>query len=599
MATGNSSISLASLDFDTLKANLKNFLRTQSAFKDYDYDGSNMNVLLDVLSYNTFMNAFYLNMAASEMFLDSAQLRSSVVSHAKMLNYTARSNRSSKAVIDLIIPTSNAVSFTIPKGTSFTGKNSSGNYTFTTDKTLTLLSGNQTFTANNLAIYEGSYSQDTFIVNYNDEGQKFTLLDSNIDTNSLVVVVSENDGQYISEYVQTKSLYDLDGLSEVYFLQCDIDNRYQIVFGDGVFGRKPLNGAVITAEYRTTAGTAANGIDTFTIEVDLSGINNTRIESGMTTTTVAISSSGADAESIESIRYNAPRYFQTQERVVTTQDYIDLILANFPDIESVNAYGGETISGIGDVEYGKVYVSCSTYSGTALTDSRKKDLIAFLQPRSSLGISPVIIDPEFVYITLLSKVHIDYNQTGLTPYQMQTVVIDTISDFNDNNLKQFGRNFRMSNLTSAIDNTDYSILSNETTAFIYKKFIDLNPINAVSLKVDFHSNEIQQASIISNEFLSEGKTYVYTDYISGVNNTAGNLFRLEKTVTTTASNYSIAGFIDYNNGIININSYIYDAVPTGGLRIFAAPVNQDIYCSRNNLLQIDTGSGVSVSVVSG
>ena len=599
MATGNSSISLASLDFDTLKANLKNFLRTQSAFKDYDYDGSNMNVLLDVLSYNTFMNAFYLNMAASEMFLDSAQLRSSVVSHAKMLNYTARSNRSSKAVIDLIIPTSNAVSFTIPKGTSFTGKNSSGNYTFTTDKTLTLLSGNQTFTANNLAIYEGSYSQDTFIVNYNDEGQKFTLLDSNIDTNSLVVVVSENDGQYISEYVQTKSLYDLDGLSEVYFLQCDIDNRYQIVFGDGVFGRKPLNGAVITAEYRTTAGTAANGIDTFTIEVDLSGINNTRIESGMTTTTVAISSSGADAESIESIRYNAPRYFQTQERVVTTQDYIDLILANFPDIESVNAYGGETISGIGDVEYGKVYVSCSTYSGTALTDTRKKDLIAFLQPRSSLGISPVIIDPEFVYITLLSKVHIDYNQTGLTPYQMQTVVIDTISDFNDNNLKQFGRNFRMSNLTSAIDNTDYSILSNETTAFIYKKFIDLNPINAVSLKVDFHSNEIQQASIISNEFLSEGKTYVYTDYISGVNNTAGNLFRLEKTVTTTASNYSIAGFIDYNNGIININSYIYDAVPTGGLRIFAAPVNQDIYCSRNNLLQIDTGSGVSVSVVSG
>jgi hypothetical protein len=508
MATGNSSISLASLDFDTLKANLKNFLRTQSAFKDYDYDGSNMNVLLDVLSYNTFMNAFYLNMAASEMFLDSAQLRSSVVSHAKMLNYTARSNRSSKAVIDLIIPTSNAVSFTIPKGTSFTGKNSSGNYTFTTDKTLTLLSGNQTFTANNLAIYEGSYSQDTFIVNYNDEGQKFTLLDSNIDTNSLVVVVSENDGQYISEYVQTKSLYDLDGLSEVYFLQCDIDNRYQIVFGDGVFGRKPLNGAVITSEYRTTAGTAANGIDTFTIEVDLSGINNTRIESGMTTTTVAISSSGADAESIESIRYNAPRYFQTQERVVTTQDYIDLILANFPDIESVNAYGGETISGIGDVEYGKVYVSCSTYSGTALTDSRKKDLIAFLQPRSSLGISPVIIDPEFVYITLLSKVHIDYNQTGLTPYQMQTVVIDTISDFNDNNLKQFGRNFRMSNLTSAIDNTDYSILSNETTAFIYKKFIDLNPINAVSLKVDFHSNEIQQASIISNEFLSEGKTYV-------------------------------------------------------------------------------------------
>ena len=599
MATGNSSISLASLDFDTLKANLKNFLRTQSAFKDYDYEGSNMNVLLDVLSYNTFMNAFYLNMTASEMFLDSAQLRSSVISHAKMLNYTPRSNRSSKAIINLTIPTSNAVTFTIPKGTSFTGQNSSGNYTFTTDKTLTLLSGNLTFTANDLTIYEGSYSQDTFVNNYNDEAQKFTLLDSNIDTDSLVVVVSENDGQYISEFVQVKSLYSLDAYSEVYFLQSDIDGRYQIVFGDGVFGRKPLNGAVITAEYRTSLGTEANGIDTFVIEVDLSAVNNTRIESGMITNVVTSSSSGAYAESIESIRYNAPRYFQTQERVVTTQDYIDLITANFADIQSVNAYGGETISGVGEVEYGKVYVSCSTYSGTALTASRKKDLLAFLQPRSSIGISAVIIDPEFVFITLLCKVHVNYNQTGLTPSQMNNVVVDAISVFNDDNLKMFGKNFRMSNLVAEIDNSDAGILSNETSAFIYKKFTDLSATVAISLKVDFHLNAIQQATIISNEFLSGGQTYVYTDYISGVNNDAGNLFRLEKTTTTSVVNYSIAGLIDYASGIISINSYVYDSVPTGGLRIFAVPVNQDIYSNRNNILQIDTGSGIAVSVVSG
>ena len=599
MATGNSSISLASLDFDTLKANLKNFLRTQSAFKDYDYEGSNMNVLLDVLSYNTFMNAFYLNMTASEMFLDSAQLRSSVISHAKMLNYTPRSNRSSKAIINLTIPTSNAVTFTIPKGTSFTGQNSSGNYTFTTDKTLTLLSGNLTFTANDLTIYEGSYSQDTFVNNYNDEAQKFTLLDSNIDTDSLVVVVSENDGQYISEFVQVKSLYSLDAYSEVYFLQSDIDGRYQIVFGDGVFGRKPLNGAVITAEYRTSLGTEANGIDTFVIEVDLSAVNNTRIESGMITNVVTSSSSGAYAESIESIRYNAPRYFQTQERVVTTQDYIDLITANFADIQSVNAYGGETISGVGEVEYGKVYVSCSTYSGTALTASRKKDLLAFLQPRSSIGISAVIIDPEFVFITLLCKVHVNYNQTGLTPSQMNNVVVDAISVFNDDNLKMFGKNFRMSNLVAEIDNSDAGILSNETSAFIYKKFTDLSATVAISLKVDFHLNAIQQATIISNEFLSGGQKYVYTDYISGVNNDAGNLFRLEKTTTTSVVNYSIAGLIDYASGIISINSYVYDSVPTGGLRIFAVPVNQDIYSNRNNILQIDTGSGIAVSVVSG
>ena len=163
----------------------------------------------------------------------------------------------------------------------------------------------------------------------------------------------------------------------------------------------------------------------------------------------------------------------------------------------------------------------------------------------------------------------------------------------------FGKNFRMSNLVAEIDNSDAGILSNETSAFIYKKFTDLSATVAISLKVDFHLNAIQQATIISNEFLSGGQKYVYTDYISGVNNDAGNLFRLEKTTTTSVVNYSIAGLIDYASGIISINSYVYDSVPTGGLRIFAVPVNQDIYSNRNNILQIDTGSGIAVSVVSG
>ena len=226
-------------------------------------------------------------------------------------------------------------------------------------------------------------------------------------------------------------------------------------------------------------------------------------------------------------------------------------------------------------------------------------MLAFLQPRSSIGISAVIIDPEFVFITLLCKVHVNYNQTGLTPSQMNNVVVDAISVFNDDNLKMFGKNFRMSNLVAEIDNSDAGILSNETSAFIYKKFTDLSATVAISLKVDFHLNAIQQATIISNEFLSGGQKYVYTDYISGVNNDAGNLFRLEKTTTTSVVNYSIAGLIDYASGIISINSYVYDSVPTGGLRIFAVPVNQDIYSNRNNILQIDTGSGIAVSVVSG
>jgi hypothetical protein len=599
MATANSSISLASLDFDTLKNNLKAFLSTQSAFKDYDYEGSNMNVLLDVLSYNTFMNAFYLNMAVSEMFLDSAQLRSSVASHAKMLNYTPRSRRSAAAVINTVIPTSNANVLTIPKGTSFTGKNLNGNYTFTTDKTLTLTSGNNTFTAANLHIYEGSYSQDAFVMNYSDETQKFTLLNPNIDTESMVVVVSENNGANTAEFLLAENLFGLDNTSNSYFLQTDIDGRYQIVFGDGVLGRRPLNGAVITAEYRSCEGDLANGIDTFVIENDLGGINNTDVQAGLTTTTVANSADGAMAESIESIRYNAPRHFQTQERVVTNQDYIDLILANFPDIQSVNAYGGDVLSQFGDVEYGKVYISASTYSGNTLTQTRKNDLLSFLKPRAVLGITPIIIDPEYMYVTLSSKVHVDFTQTGLTPAQMNTVVVNAISAFNSAELQQFGRNFRLSALTSAIDFADASILSNETSTFIYKKFVDLETINEQLFTVDFHGNALRRGSILSNTFKSDGRSYILTDYISGVNNTAGNLYKLESTISTSAINYSVVGSVDYTNGTVRVSSTQIDSLPAGGLRIFASAVNQDVYANRNNIVEIDTGSGLSISIVSG
>ena len=598
MATANASLGLASLDFDTLKASLKTFLSSQSAFKDYDYEGSNMNVLLDVLSYNTYMNAFYLNMAMSEMFLDSAQLRSSVASHAKELNYTPRSARSSRAKIDITIPTSNAVNFVIPKGTSFIGSNINGNYTFSTDKTIVLTSGNNTFTAANVSIFQGAYVQDAYVMDYSNVTQKFTITDANVDTQSLTVAVSENNGADVNEFLLAESLFGVTSNSNVYFLQTDIDGRYQILFGDGVLGRRPLNGATITAEYRACEGAAADGVDTFGIENELGAINNTQIQSGLIITTTLVSSDGAAAENVESIRKNAPRHFQTQERVVTTQDYIDLILANYPDVESVNAYGGETVSQFGDIEYGKVYVSCSTYSGTPLTTNRKSDILAFLKPRATLGITPVMVDPEYIYITLLSKIHVDFNQTSLTAAQMDTVVRSAISQYNTTFLQALGNNFRLSTLMASIDVSDNSIISNETTAFMYKKFGDLQKYLTTPLIVDFHGNQIKPGSIVSNQFQSNNKLYSFTDYIAGVDNTAGNIFQVEKTASTSAINYSIVGSVNYDTGYITIKSLTYDTTPANGLKIFAAPVNQDIYSSRNNILEIDTGAGVSTTIVS-
>lgn len=597
MATSNSSLSLAALDFDTLKTNLKTFLSTQSTFKDYDYEGSNMNVLLDVLSYNTFMNAFYLNMAASEMFLDSAQLRSSVVSHAKELNYVPRSNRSSVAVVNLTVPTSNAITLTIPKGTSFVGKNINGNYSFSTDKTYVLSSGNNTFVAANLHIYEGSYTQEAFVIDYTNEIQKFTLLNPNIDTDSLVVIVSENNGANTAEFLRTDSLFGLNGTSNVYFLQTDIDGRYQIAFGDDVCGRKPLNGAVITAEYRSCSGDLANGVDTFAIENDLGGINSTNILAGLSVTTVTNSADGAPVETIESIRYNAPRHFQTQERAVTTQDYIDLITSNFPDVQSVSAYGGELVSQFGDVEYGKVYISCSNYSGNPLSDSRKQDVLAFLKPRSILGITPVLVDPEYIFITLSTKVHVDFNRTGLSSTQMSAVVVDAITTYNNDSLKKLGYNFRLSNLMSSINDIDPSIISNETNIYMYKKFINVETYSTTPLNVDFHGNAIRPGTILSNKFASDGKYYVFTDYISGISNPLGNIYRVEQTLNTDTLNYSVVGSVNYTSGFVSIKNMPYDSTPVTGLKIFCIPSNQDIYSTRNDILEIDVGAGVSVTIV--
>jgi hypothetical protein len=418
----------------------------------------------------------------------------------------------------------------------------------------------------------------------------------NIDTDSLLVIVSENNGNNVTEFVKARNLYGLNPSSNVYFLDTDIDGSYRVMFGDNILGRKPQNGSVITAEYRAAAGSPANGVDTFAIEVDLATINQTAILGNQTVTTVSVAAGGANAESVESIRYNAPRHYQTQERAVTVNDYRDLIVEEFPDIESVSAYGGESVSGIGAVEYGKVFVSASTFSGTTLSDNQKQEVINYLSPRVPLGITPVIIDPDYTFITMLMNVHVDFTQTSLTPTQIISLVRTTVSTFNDDNLKRFDRDFRLSNLMTAINDSDRAIISNEVSLYLYKK---ANPPLAISVGINLdYQAPIRPGTVLSSQFTVSGQTYTYTDSISGVTNSAGLLYRLQTSPTSTALNYIIAGKINYDAGTITISPTIYDTV-SNSLRIFAIPVNQDIYSQKNEILEIDVGSGISVTVVSG
>ena len=585
----NSSLQLSSLDFDTLKQNFKNYLISQSVFKDYDFEGSNINVLLDVMSYNSYLNSFYLNMIASEMFLDTAQKLDSVISHAKELNYIPRSNRSSKAVVNLNISTTGIDNpLVMPKGTVFSGTNSNGFYNFVTDKEQYFLSSDKIYRITNLELYEGSYTKDSFTMDYASETQKFILSNFEIDTNSLEVTVIENSVNTVFAFAE--NLYNLDHTSNVYFLQATSNKQYELIFGDNIFGRKPKNGAVISANYRITSGSDGNGVTTFTLDSNIGPINN-GIAVNDVVTTVSGSLSGANSEGIESIRFNAPRHYQTQGRCVTSNDYEVLVLQNYPEIQYVNVYGGEITNT--EVNFGTVFISPSTFSGNVLTDTRKTDMVNFVNKLSPIGIRVKIIDPDYLYVTLNSVIHTNLASTTSSPTAIINKVTDAVKKYNTDNLQNFNTAFRLSRLEQKINEADIGILSNETSTQIYRIFSpEIN--QSIIITCDLN-NSIERGSVLSSRFIAAGKNYVFTDYIEGVTTGNGILYQYEQENNPIKTYYEI-GTINYVTGLIYINSIEYFNI-FGGLKIFATPKNKDIYCRNNSIIEIDTISGLTLTTV--
>ena len=468
----NSSLNLASLDFDTLKQNFKTFLASQSVFKDYNFDGSNINVLLDVMAYNSYLNSFYLNMVASEMFLDSAQKYDSMVSHAKELNYIPSSNRSSTADISFSLETSGlSGSLTIPKETKFVGTNSNGSFTFTTDQTTSWSSSNSTYTIANLQIYEGIYFQDTYLIDYNQEAQKFIISNPDIDTSSLTVTVVEDNGQTNTNFTQKTTLFGLKSDSEIFFLQAAQNNKYEIVFGDNLFGRYPKNNALVIANYRLSKGSNADGVSSFTLADNLDLVNNGSINPPLNINVNTNSVGGALQENIESIRYHAPRYFATQQRAVATDDFSSLILSEFGGvINDVNIYGGETLT---IPQYGRVVVNVQPKSGTIVPEYIKSEISNYLLNYVSLPTRIIIGDPEYFYCKVSANVQYDSTKTTLFSQDIKSKVIQSITNFSNTNLQAFNLDLRYSKLISAVDNADLSITSNDTNIKMIKRLAPL------------------------------------------------------------------------------------------------------------------------------
>jgi hypothetical protein len=474
-------LNVTGLDFDTIKDNLKTFLQQQSEFQDYNFEGSGLSVLLDILAYNTHYNAYYLNMVANESFLDSSMLRNSVVSHAKKLGYTPRSASASRASVTVTVDSGSSTpgSATLPKGYRFLSNQlDNKSYLFVTleDKTVSKTGNNFVFSSVN--VYEGQLVSYTYIHNQlSNPTQVFNIPDNSIDTSTLKVSVRPSTtNTEITVYNQATDVMSVTANSAVYYLQEGQNGQYQIYFGDNVVGKKLPDGGVVTLEYLSTLGAESNKANNFVGTASIDGYSNYTISS------LSAASGGSDRETIDEIKYAAPLNFLSQNRAVTKNDYIKLIQQNYPAFEAVNVWGGEEND---PPIYGKVFISAKPKLGFEVTDTEKeyiKDVI--LKPISILTVTPEIVDVDYNYLKLESYVYYDPAKTTQSDNEIKTGVRNLISNFASTNLNQFNAFFRYSNLEGLIDSYSSSIISNEVEIFLGKKFRpDL--INSGNYTLDF------------------------------------------------------------------------------------------------------------------
>lgn len=578
----NSSIVLTNLDFDTIKSTFKSYLQSQDRFNDYDFDGSNINVLLDILSYNTYHNAFYLNMVGNEMFLDSAQLRDSVVSHAKELNYVPQSFRSAQANVNINIVSTdiNKRSIVIPKGTTFTSRLLDRNYTFSVDENIIVseysaLNNTLTFTGKNITLYEGFYVNDTYTYTYGTP-TKLIISNKNVDISSLSLTVVEDSGSSTLVYKRATSLFDLTKDSQVFFVQGADSDSYEIVFGDGVTGRRPKNNSIVSIEYRISNGELPNGCNKFVPDSTIQG------ETNIDVITNSAAAGGNVYETTESIKYNAPRHFTSQERAITTEDYETLLKLNFPEINTVTAYGGEDLD---PPQFGKVFVSVDLKDVDALPDIKKVEYYRFLKPRSPVSIDPIFVDPEYTYLGVTSKINYNVNITALTADDIKTIAGSAILLYAGNTLNNFNRTFRYSKLIQAIDNSQVSVISNETDITIIKiatpdigKFLTFDVNYNIPLTIG------QQTTQRANQFSVYSSLIQYKGIKSFIRDNGNGALNVLS--ASTEAVIDTVGTINYDTGLLQFSNFKIDSFFGAGIKFYAYPRNKDISTINNVILNI-------------
>ncbi len=577
--SANTYLNITEVDFADIKSNLKTYLQSQTQFNDYDFEGSNMSVLLDVLSYNTHYNAFYTNMLANEMFLDTAQQRDSVVSRAKELGYITRSARGASANVTITFTgVSNAISeFALPKNTTFTTSINNRTFTFVTPETNIIKNISNTF-SKAITITEGTPVTQEFTVN-DASPVKYVIPNENVDTRSIRVTVKESSVSSANTiYTQATNIRDVNNQSAVYYLQETHDKQYEILFGTGSLGKPVVNGNVIQVEYRVCHGIQTNGANTFSID-------NLSVAPSYTSTNLSVNSvarGGVEIESVDSIKFNAPRNYKIQNRAVVAKDFERIILNENTNLSSVVAFGGEEAI---PAVHGKVYIAIKPQGELIPTATLKDEIKNSIKSRTMLGIDPIIIDPTYLYVIPTITTYYDTLKANIGTSQIQTLVRDSITNYSTNSLEQFGKKLRYSRFVRDLDNTNDAVLNNEAEFQMQKRFVP-STTSATLVELEFH-NAIEKNSITST-------TFTFNNFIAQLDDDGlGNIrmfrFNTEKEQVFIDSK---AGAIDYTTGKVSLNSFVVSAFDGIEVKVNANPVNKDIVPVREQIIIISSADAV-------
>ena len=605
------------LDFDQVKTTLKDYLKSNSNFTDYDFEGSNLSTILDVLAYNTYISSYNANMVANEVFIDTATLRENIVALARNIGYVPRSKKSSRATISFFVDTSNIsptpATITLHKGIVATTTGSFGNQS----KTFCILDDISVPVFNNIAsfddisIYEGTLLSSNFTYSTRIPNQKFILPNSGVDTSLISVTVKNNENSSAStKYSNQDSLFDIGGESKAYFLQEISDERYEIFFGDNIFGKALEEGNYITANYIVSDGDSGNGISSFQFSGRLTYTRNAQtytVTSGISLLTTGLTSSGGDTiESVESIRRYAPRIYAAQNRALTASDYETLIPAKiYPETESISVFGGEELI---PPQYGKVFISIKPRTGDFLPNLIKQNIKSKLKKFAVAGIVPEILDLKYLYIEVDSKVYFNTNKAQSPAFVSSTVQTNTNKYAESTELNKYGARFKYSKFLKIVDDSHEAITSNITTLRMRRDLrVVLNGFAEYQIGFGnkFQVKDPDGFNIKTSAFRIDGISQdVYLGDLPRPNRETGTLFFFTLPNVGSQSPSIVrrnVGSIDYINGVITINPVnIQGGMIKDGqtiIEIEATPSSNDVIGLQDLYLQLDISNSNFETVV--